>query len=126
MIIRPADFVPGLEGAPLYQIAIIPCIILSWHKLIPQLSTTRLRESPVLVFGIGIMFVSVVSNAVHGQFQTALEFAGEFLKILIFYLLILAHIDSPARLRLFLELLVLIILIPIFLAVLKFHGTIDI
>ena len=57
MIIRPADFVPGLVDVPLYQIAIVPCIILSWHKLIPQLTMAGLRERPVLVFGIGILLV---------------------------------------------------------------------
>jgi putative inorganic carbon (hco3(-)) transporter len=126
MIVRPADFVPGLEGANLYLIAIVPCILLSSHKVIPQLTTAGLRERPVLVFGIGILLVSMISNLVHVQFQAGFDFATEFLKILMFYLLMLGHIDSPARLRLFLRFLVGIILIPILLAVLNYHGTITI
>jgi len=126
MIIRPADFVPGLMGANLYLIAIIPCILLSWHKVIPQLTAEGLRERPILVFGIGILLVAMISNLLHGQFQIAFDFATEFLKILMFYLLMLGHIDSPARLKLFLGFLVGAILIPILLAVLNFHGYINI
>ncbi len=125
MIIRPTDFVPGLEGANLYLIAIVPCIFLSWHKVIPQLTTAGLRERPVLVFGIGILLVSMISNLLHGQFQVGFDFATEFLKVLMFYLLMVGHIDSPARLRLFLGFLVGIILIPILLAVLNYRGTIQ-
>jgi O-antigen ligase len=124
--IRPTDFIPGLEEAPLYQIAIVPCIILSWHKIIPQLTTAGLRERPVLVFGIGIVLVSLISNSVQGQFQIGFDFATELVKILIFYLLMLGHIDSPARLRCFLSCLVAIILIPILLAVLNYHGYISV
>ncbi len=124
LFIRPTDFVPGLEGANLYLLAIVPCILLSLHKLIPQLTMPGLRERPVLVFGIGILLVSVISNLVHEHFQIGVDFAVEFLKVLTFYLLMLAHIDSPARLKLFLGCLVGIIVIPILLAVLNFHGSI--
>ncbi len=106
MFIRPTDFVPGLEGANLYLIAIVPCILLSPHKVIPQLTTAGLRERPVLVFGFGILLISLVSNLLHGQFQVGFDFATEFLKILMFYLLMLGHIDSPARLKFFLGFLV--------------------
>ena len=126
MIIRPADFVPGLEGANLYLIAIVPCILLSWHKVIPQLTTAGLRERPVLVFGIGILSISLVSNLLHGQFQVGFDFATDFLKVLMFYLLMLGHIDSPARLKRFVGFLVGIILIPILLAVLNYDGYIKI
>ena len=60
------------------------------------------------------------------QFQTAFDIATESAKILIFYLLMLAYIDSPSRLRLFLGFLVFIILIPILLAVLNYDGYIEI
>jgi len=126
MIIRPMEFIPWLIGAPLYQIAIIPCILLSWHKLIPQLTTAGLRERPVLVFGIGILLVSMISNLVHGQIEVGLEFATEFVKILIFYLLMVAHVNSPARLKLFLGFFVGFVLIPILLAVLNFDGYVDV
>ena len=126
LFIRPTDFVPGLEQVPLYLLAIVPCIILSWHKLIPQLTTAGLRERPVLVFGIGILLVSLISSLAHGQFQVGFDFAVELAKVLLFYLLMLAHVNSPSRLKLFLGCLVGIIMIPILLAMLNYHGYISI
>jgi putative inorganic carbon (hco3(-)) transporter len=125
LFIRPGDFVPGLESVPLYLIAIVPCLLLSWHKLTPQLTTAALRERPVLVFGIGILLVSVVSNVAYRRFEVGFDFVVAFAKVLIFYLLMLAHVDTPRRLKLFLACLVGIILIPILLAVLNYHGYIN-
>ncbi len=125
LFIRPTDFVPGLE-VNLYLIAIIPCILLSWPKLVSQLTTSGLRERPVFVFGIGVVLVSIVSNLVYRRFQTAYDFATEFVKILIFYLLILAHLDSHRRLRTFVGWLVGIILIPIVLSMLNYYHYVDI
>ncbi len=124
LFIRPADIVPGLEGVPLYLIAIVPCILLSWHKLIPQLTTAALRERSVFVFGIGILLLSVVTNAIYRQYEAG--FATGFSETLIFHLLMLAHLDSPSRLKLFLGCLVGIILIPIVLVVANYHGYISI
>src|SRR5262249_13520715 len=83
LIIRPADFISGLEGVPLYQILIVPCIIASWHRLIPQLNVAAFRERPVFVFGMGILLVTVISNFVQGQFQIGFDLGTEILKILI-------------------------------------------
>jgi O-antigen ligase len=126
LFIRPTDFVPGLEGANLYLVAIVPCIILSWHKLVPQLSGAGLRERPVFVFGIGILLLAIASCLLRGQFDTGVDFTGGFLKILTLYLLLLAQVDSPGRLKLFLGCLVGIILVPILLAVLNYHDVITI
>jgi hypothetical protein len=126
LFIRPNDFVPGLESIPLYLIAIVPCIILSWHKLVPQLTTVGLRERPVFVSGIGILLVSVVSNVAYRRLEIGFDFAVEFSKVLIFYLLMLAHLDSPRRLKLFLACLVGIIMIPIVLVVLNYYNIIQI
>jgi len=122
LFIRPTDFIPGLEGFNLYLIAIVPCILLSWHKLIPQLRMPELRQRPVFVLALGILLVSIVSNVVYRNFETGLNFTGEFLKLLILYLLMLAHLDSPRRIKLFCRCLVVIILIPILLAVADYDG----
>jgi O-antigen ligase len=126
LFIRPSDFVPGLEQVPLYQLTIFPCILLSWHKLVPQLRGDGLRNRPVFVFGAGIVAVCVATTVLHGQVESAVDFAMEVSKVLIFYLLLLAQLDSPRRLRLFLGCLAGIILVPITLAVLNFHGYVTI
>src|SRR5262249_57916104 len=100
LFIRPTDFVPGLEGMQLYLVAIVPCILLSWHRLVPQVSLAGLRERPVLVFGIGILLAAVLSAVRFGQYQDANDYAVESAKILLFYLALTRQTDSPPRLHL--------------------------
>jgi O-antigen ligase len=126
MFIRPTDFVPGIEELPLFQIAIIPCIIVSWPKLAAQLNADAIRERPVFIFGVGLIAVWTLSAIVHGQFQDAIEIFFEFPKSLIFFLLLLAHVNSTERLKQYLHCLVVIIAVPILLATLNYHGLVTI
>jgi hypothetical protein len=126
LFIRPTDFISGLESVPLYMIAIVPCILMSWHKLAPQFTSAGLRRRPVLAFGVGILLISILLSLPGGRIAIGLNFAFEYSKVLIFYALILAQVNSPRRLKLFLGCLVGIILTPTLLAVLNYHGYIHI
>jgi O-antigen ligase len=125
LFIRPTDFVPGLE-VPLYLIAIVSCSLLSWHKIVAQLGASALKERPVLVFAIGILVLSVLSNLVNGKLENSGDFVADFVKFLIFYLLMLAQLDSPRRLRVFTSWVACIIVVPVALAVAHFHGLIHV
>jgi len=126
LFIRPTDFVPGLQAVNLYFIAIVPCIILSWHKLVPQLTSAGLRKRPVLVFGIGMLLVSLITNFAHQQFQIGFDCTVNDAKLIALYLLVLAQLDTPRRLKVYLGWLVAVILIQTLLAVLNYHGYISI
>jgi hypothetical protein len=126
LFIRPTDFVPGLEAVPLFQIAIVPCILLSWHKIVPQLTEAGLRGRPVFVYGVGVLLLTIPLGFLRGNPARAFEFAVEHMKVLIYYLLLLAQVDSPARLKRYLGCLVGIIAFPILLAVLDYHGYVNI
>jgi hypothetical protein len=124
--IRPNDLIPAVASIPFYLIAIVPCIIISWPKIAPQLSIQGLQERPVLVFGIGILLVALISSFAHGQIEEGLNFAFEFPKMLVFFLLLLANVDSPGRLRLFLGSIVAIIALPTLLVMLNYYAVVHI
>ena len=126
MFVRPTDFVPALEGVPLYQILIVSCMLLSWNKFASRLSSNAFREDPTAVMVVGILLVSLVSNLAHGDLDSALFFGDNFGKVVLFYLLLVGIVDSPARLRRFLACLVGFDLIPTILALLQYHGMINI
>ena len=125
LFIRPTDFVPGLE-IPLYNIVIVGSLLLSWNKLAPQVSRPGMRQRPILVYMIGLLLVATISNMLHGDFEGAFNFAVEFVKVILFFLLLVGVLDSPRRLRWFLGYLVGIDLVPTSLAILHYHGVIDI
>ena len=125
LYVRPQDFVPGLD-VPLYWIAIVSCILYSWNKLISELSKALAGECPIAVFMFGILAFGLMSDLLNGQIAVGVDFVIEFAKVLIFYLLLVGIVDTPARLRLFLFCVAIVILIPTSLALLHYHKFIDI
>jgi hypothetical protein len=91
--------------------------VLSLPKILPRLTVEGLRRSPVLVFGLGVLLVSAVSNCAYRPFEIAFDFVVSFAKILIHFVFLTAQVDSLVRLRLFLGCLAGIILIPVALSV---------
>lgn len=126
LFVRPMDFVPGLEAVPLYYIAITACLLVSWHKIIPRLSSPLHGVHPIPVFAVGMLLVSMLSNLAHGNIERLLEFTPEFGKVLIYLALLIGVVDTSARLRTFLACLVFIDLIPTVLSLLHYHGLVHI
>lgn len=126
LFIRPTDFIPPLENFHLYEVLIISCILLSWNRLIAQVSVPSLQRDPIAVFMFGILLTSVLSNLARLDIDATFGFGVEFAKVIVYYLLLVGLVDSPGRLRWFLAGMVGIDLIPASLAVLQYHGLIDI
>jgi putative inorganic carbon (hco3(-)) transporter len=78
------------------------------------------------VFMFGILAFGLMSDLANGQIELGVDFVIDFAKVLLFYLLLVGIVDTPARLRLFLVWVSIIILIPTSLALLHYHKVIDI
>lgn len=126
LIIRPEDFVPVLEAVPVYAIAILVCIVFAFHKLAAELSAVFAGQRPIVAFMFGILIFIFLSDAAHGEVALGLDSAFEFVKVILFFLLLVGIVDSPARLRWFLACLVVIDLVPTILATLHYYGYINI
>jgi hypothetical protein len=125
LIVRPTDFIPGLESAQLYLVFISILLFVSWGKLLPQLSTDYLRRQPVTFCVLGVLFSTIFSCILNGNVGTLLGFVPEFIKVILLYLLIVGVVDTPAKLRYLMSSLVVMILIPTILAVLTYHGVLN-
>ncbi len=100
LLVRPADLFPALENWPVYQTLIALCLITSWRRIVEQLhGDTRARALTLLLFTFGATVVT--SNLFHGNLYGIRTGGFEFAKIIVYYLIVLACVDSVARLRLF-------------------------
>lgn len=126
LYVRPTDFVPGLEQVPLYYICMVACLVVSWGAVMAQLSPDALARNPITVLVLGILFSSMLSNLALGDIDRTFNFATEFFKIVLYYLLVAGVVDTPARLRWFLAISVGFDLIPTILALLQYHEVIHI
>jgi putative inorganic carbon (hco3(-)) transporter len=101
LFLRPAELLP-IEGLPLYEIAMIACLLFTNLTVANQLSPSRLVEDPITVCLIGLIIAIVLSLLSHAGIAPALVAGYEFLKVVVYYLMLIAVIDNVSRLENFL------------------------
>ena len=101
LFLRPAELLP-IEGWPLYEIAMIACLLFTNLAVANQLSTSRLAENPITVCLIGLVIAIVLSLLSHAGIALAFAAGYEFLKVVVYYLMLIAVIDNVSRLETFL------------------------
>lgn len=126
LFVRPAELHPALYGLPIYEAVILGCLVLSYPLAAAELSVHRLAARPVNACVVGLLPVIVLSRAVRGELAEAVEFGTEFVKVLLYYVLLVSVVDTPARLRRFLTGLGVFALAITMLAVPHYHGIIDV
>jgi len=125
LILRPADLFDAIAHWPIYQLLIVSCALLSLRPLADQLKWASLRCNPVTFFVLALLCVIPLAHLSHGQSWEARQAFVQFAKITVYYLLLLAILDTPQRLGGFLAFLALICLGMTALALLAFHGWIQ-
>jgi O-antigen ligase len=126
LFVRPAELVPAVEGWPIYAVLATFALAAALAVVLPQLALASLIERPITACVLG-MLVAVVLSHLTIPFVWAARVSGtEFLKVVLYYLLLVGVVDSAARMRHFLGWLVKLGVIVTGLALLQYHGWIDI
>lgn len=126
LLIRPEELYPDLAGARLYLTVMAACLFTAGPRLIAVLQPHKLAERPITLCVIGVWAASVLSQLVRGQVDVALEVGAEFGKVIVYFLLLVAVVDTPSRLRTFLAGLVVLVVASSSIGLLQFHGVIDV
>lgn len=126
LFIRPAEVVPALEGLPIYNVLITACLLVAFPTLVDRMSLRSLAESPIDACVVGLLAAVLLSNLTHLNLAGAKEGGVEFAKVVLYYFLLVSTLDTPAKLRGFLRLLVGCTVVLTVLALLQYHEVIDI
>lgn len=125
LFMRPDDLAPELAGLRLYYCAITACLIVSAPALVGRILPASLRHDPITAC-VCFMWVAVgLSHLRHGRLQEAIDSMTEFGKVVIYYLLVLTHVNSGRRLMQFLLFTLACATILVGLSVLDFHDFIQ-
>src|SRR4051812_19101285 len=102
LFIRPAEFHPALLGLPIYEVCILSCLAVSYPLVLAEMMPKALATRPVNTCAAGMLAAIVLSHLANGESGPAFEHGVEFLKLLLYYFLLVALVDTPARLERFL------------------------
>lgn len=126
LFIRPAELVESLDSLKLYQVVIAGCLLASYPTLVSLVSGRSLREQPATCCVLGLLGAIVVSHLQFGSLYDARMSGADFLKIVVYYLLLIANLNTPRRYQRFLTWFVLFTLFAASLALLQYHNAVNI
>ena len=125
LFIRPEELFPDGLGLQLYLVVMCLCLLTTGPRILLLLQLGELKRQPITVCVLGVWATGILSQLARGNLPDAFDFGIDFGKVVIYYFLLIAVIDSPSRLRSFLGWLGVFATVLTALAVLQFHGTID-
>src|SRR5262245_38701086 len=125
LFIRPAEVVPDLEKAPIYEVVILACLAVSLPSVLEQLSPAALSGRPITVCVLGLLAAVMLSHLSHFSPGAAYDAGFAFAKVVVYYLLLVGLVNTPGRLRCFLLWLVGFVVVLTLLALLQYHGVIS-
>lgn len=122
LFIRPEDLFPEIAGLRLYLITIVICTVASLHGLQYVLSVDALHLRPVALCVLGMLLSTILSFIFRGMIDTGYDFSTEFAKVILYYFLLIALVNSPERLRAFLASLAMFIGATMVISLMNHHG----
>jgi hypothetical protein len=125
LFIRPSELVPGLESAQIYEAVILVCLAVNAPGVLHQLTPGSLIHRTRTCCVLGVLVAVALSQFVRGDLHETVVQGTLFLKVVLYYLLLVTVVDSPSKLRHFLGWLAVLILGVTVLALLQHHEVIN-
>jgi hypothetical protein len=126
LFLRPGELVPSLEGAPVYEVLILTCLVVAFPSVVEQLRARSLVSQPITVCVLGVAAAAPLSHLTHLAFGAAVQAGADMGKLVIYYLLFVGVVNTPERLRAFVAWLVVLILALTVLSLLQYHKVINV
>ena len=126
LFIRPEELYPEIAGLRIYLIVISITMLAAAPKILRQLSPDELERRPISVCVLGLLAAAALSLMARGRLDIVQDFIPEFAKVIIYYLVLVAVVDTPKRFRVFLGFQVLFISIVAMLGILRYFDYVDI
>jgi hypothetical protein len=126
LFVRPAEIVPAVMGWPIYEVLILSGVAASGRAILRHLQPGALARQPITVCALGMLAAVLLSHLSHGFLWGAQASGLMFVKVVVYYLLVVAGLTSARRLRVFLLCLSGFIVVLTALALLQYHELINI
>lgn len=125
LFLRPAELVPDLEKLPLYYWFILACLFVSIPKLMGLLSADTPLRHPISLCVFGVFGFVALSHLAQSDLDKGMTEIFEFAKVIVYFVLFLALVNTPGKLRLLLASIIVFGVVTTSVAVLEYHHVID-
>ena len=102
LVMRPSELLPGASGVHFYIPLIGLCLILAVPQLILLLQLGSVIRNPVVACGLLLIAAVFLSHLSNGELKLSVSDTLEVVKAIAYLFLLIALINTPARLRTFL------------------------
>lgn len=125
MFLRPAEIVPDLQGWPIYEVLMVGTLLGSLEAIRRQLDVPALVRQPASLCVIGVFFAIMLSHATHGYVYGVRTSGEEFLRTMLYYLMLLSQINSPRRMRWLVFVVAVCATVMVLLCIVDYMGVVD-
>jgi O-antigen ligase len=126
MYLAPAAIWPELAEVPIYLIVISTSLTFNLREVLEQLSLRSLIKNPITLCVVALIPAILISLLVNFEFYDARVFTWEFSKTCIYYLVLVTVLNTPARLRTFLWILLTVIMLVTAIGVMDYYEVVRI
>ena len=90
LFFRPHELIPEFGEPPIYNVIILACLAVSSSAVLRQLTSSSLSKDPIAACALCLLGSVVLSNLSHLRFGEAISSGIEFIKLLVYFLLLVA------------------------------------
>jgi hypothetical protein len=125
LFIRPGELIPATEGWPIYNYVILTNLLVAAPAILNHFTQHGISRCPTTVCVLGVLAFIFISHFVRFDLYSARMGTFEFAKVVAYFLLLVATVNTPKRLFTLLGAVVVFTLAINTLSVLQYHGKID-
>jgi O-antigen ligase len=126
LFVRPSEIIPDLAEVPLYNIFIVLALIAAAPGIIVHLNPGQLVREPITVCVLGFWAAIILSHLTKFDLWYTRNNGIDYGKTVIYYLVMIATINSQDRLRRFLYAIALFTTLNASIAIAHFYGYITV
>ena len=124
LFLRPSELVPELRNYPIYYCVMVACLLCSSVRLIRFFSVDPVRGHPSVTLMFGMWLFSMISLVVN--VENPLDGVTELTKVQTYFVLVLALVQTPGRLRAVTAVVALCLMTTSIVGILHFKEVINI
>jgi hypothetical protein len=125
LFIRPSDLFDGVKNWPLYTICILACAVLSLPAILERFGAPDKLLKPIYACFFGLYVAVWMSHLSRLHLGDAWDAGYDFTKVAVYFVLLVSLVNTYGRLRVFLLWLIACVVVLAALALLQYHGKIN-